>query len=150
MSRIDIIVLGSDHAGYTLKQDIKKIVDSLGYCYEDIGDYKPASDDDYPDFVRKVCEHVLSRKNAVGILICGSGTGVCIAANRYRGIRAGVGYDRYSAKMMRHDENANVLCLRSRRFSREDTIKILHTWLREPFTGEARHKRRIRTLDTLG
>ena len=110
--------------------------------YEDVGTFSKKSVD-YPDFAKKAADKVTASSNNKGILICGSGTGMEIAANKIKGIRAVAAYDVYSARMSRHDNDTNVLCLRGRQFPFEKTKRIIDVWLKSPFSRLARHKRRI-------
>lgn len=139
------IILGSDHAGYAVKEKLKKFLDRKKKKYLDLGTHSTESVD-YPDYAKKVARKVVREKNSRGILICGSGTGMVIAANKVKGARAVVAYDNYSAKMSRKDNDTNVLCLRGRLFSYDKTKQIVNTWLKTKFSGKARHKRRISKL----
>lgn len=141
----DFIVIGSDHAGFKLKEIIKGFLIRKRSNIIDVGVYctKPV---DYPDIARKVANIVKMKEGSRGILICGSGTGMCIAANRFKGIRASVGYDTYSAKMSRKDNDANVLCLSGRKINTKKQLKIVDVWLKSGFSGSKRHKRRIKKL----
>lgn len=142
------IYLASDHAGFEAKKKIKNIVKKLGYEFEDLGPFDDKSVD-YPEFAKKVSEKVVVDKNSFGILICGSGIGMQIAANKFKGIRAAFCYDLYSAKMARYDNNANVLTLRARKFPSFKYKKIIETFLKTEFSGEERHKRRIEQISNL-
>jgi len=140
------IAIGSDHAGFRLKQ---KIIDHLmkkRVNVVDVGTYGTASVD-YPDYAKKVANIVKRKKKALGILVCGTGTGMCIAANRIKGVRAVAAYDAYSARMSRHDNDANVLCLRGRNISFKKELNIVDVWRKSGFSGIKRHKRRINKLD---
>ncbi len=137
------IIIGADHGGYKLKEYLKKEISWL----EDIGAYSEQKHDDYPDIARKAARIIQKNKNKRAILICGTGTGMCIAANRFRGVRAVLVYDEYSAVMSRKDNDANVICLRGRQFSRIKAKKLVKLWIKQEFSGKARHKRRIRKLD---
>ncbi|MFQ5572751.1 MAG: ribose 5-phosphate isomerase B [Nitrosopumilaceae archaeon] len=136
------IILGADHAGYEVKEKIKNFLEKEGYNYEDMGvnSEKPS---DYPDYAFKVAEKVAKNKNSVGILICGTGIGMSIAANKVKGIRAAVCYDNYSAKMAKKDDNINILCLRARKMPYKKNQEIIKIWLNTSFSKEKRHKRRI-------
>lgn len=139
------IYIGSDHAGYKAKEKLKKFLEKKKIWYKDIGTHSSESTD-YPDYAFKVAEKVSENKDARGILICGTGTGMVMAANKVKGIRAAVAYDNYSAKMSRNDNDSNVLCLRGRKFPYEDLEKIVNIWLKTPFSGAKRHKRRINKI----
>ena len=140
-----MLYLGADHAGYRLKEFLKKHFDNKGIKYRDLGTHSEESVD-YPSYAFKVGKAVASEKNAKGILICGTGTGMVMAANRIKGIRAAVAYDAYSAKMARHDNDANVLCLRGRKINMKEQARIADIWLKSKFSGIARHTRRIAKL----
>jgi ribose 5-phosphate isomerase B len=137
------IFIGSDHAGFGLKEEVKKHLSREGYTIGDIGPSAYDKDDDYPDYAVKVCRKVLSKKGE-GILICGSGLGMDRAANKVRGIRASVCWDIRSARNSREHGDANVLCLGSKFVSRDKALRIVDAWLDTPFSGEERHLRRIR------
>ena len=139
------VYLGADHAGFELKEKIKEFLKNKKINYEDLGTGSEESVD-YPDFAIKVGERVAKEKGAKGILVCGSGVGMTIAANKVKGIRAAVVYDENTAKMSRQHNNANVICLRGRDFSAAKALKLLWIWLNEEFSGEERHLRRIRKI----
>ena len=140
-----MLYLGSDHAGYKLKEFLKKHLDKNKVKYSDLGTYSEESVD-YPDYAYKVAGKVAKEKNAKGILVCGTGTGMVMAANKVKGIRAAVAYDRYSAEMSRAHNDANVLCLRGREVDFKTQIKLTDIWLKTKFSNEPRHKRRIKKL----
>ena len=116
MKKVMIVCLASDHAGFKMKENLKKYLHNNRIYYNDLGAYKYKENDDYPDYAFKLAERVAKNGNTRGILICGSGAGMIIAANKVKGIRAVEGYDNYSAKMSRLDNNANILGLRARSF----------------------------------
>jgi len=140
------IYIGADHAAVALKEQIKKFLDKKELKYEDVGSFDSNSKDDYPDYAFKMAEKVAKDKDSKGVLLCGTGTGMVIAANKVKGIRAAVIYDNYSAKMARNDNDTNVACLRARQFSSAAAIKAIQTWLRTTFSEHSRHKRRIRKI----
>lgn len=142
------IYLGSDHAGFRLKERIKKYLDAKKMYYEDLGTYSPESVD-YPDYALAVAKKVSREKSSRGILICGTGTGMVIAANKIKGIRAAAAYDKYSAEMSRFHNDANILALRGRFFPFEKIKDIVSVWLKTPFSGQSRHKRRISKINKL-
>jgi len=141
------VYLGSDHAGFEVKKKIKKIVLDFGYECVDLGPFDETSVD-YPVFAKKVCDGVVE-DSCFGILICGSGSGMQIAANKIKKIRAAFCYDKYSAKMARFDNDANVLTLRARAFSSFRYKSIVKGFLKTEFSGLERHQRRIEMLDKL-
>lgn len=140
------VYLGADHAGYKLKEEIKGWLEKKNIPYEDMGTYSKAPVD-YPDYAKIVSEEVVKDKGSRGILICGTGTGMTIAANRIKGVRAVAAYDSYSAKMSRFDNNSNILALRGRKFVFKEIEKIMKVWFGAKFSENLRHKRRIRKLD---
>ena len=140
--------LGSDHAGYKLKEKIKDFLDELGYKYVHLGNLKLEPDDDYTDFAYKVAKNV-AKTNGRGILICDSGVGVCIVANKIKGIRAVVGYNPRIAKMSRVHNNTNVLCLGQDYISLAKTKKIVQTWIETDFSAEKRHQRRLEKISKI-
>ena len=142
------VILGADHAGVEMKAWVIKVLDDLHIEYEDMGSYDENSTDDYPTFASKI-SHAVVDTGVKGILICGSGTGMAIAANKINGVRASFAFDTYSAKMARHDNDANVLTLRAREFPRDEIKIIVETWLSTPFSGLERHKQRIEEVRQL-
>ena len=136
-----MIAIGADHGGFELKEHIKKHLDELGLEYKDYGTYSEESVD-YPDCAKPVCEAVMDRTADKGILICGTGIGISIAANKHKGIRAALCGDVYSAKMTKVHNNANVLCLGGRVTGRELAFMIVDAWLNAEYDG-GRHQARI-------
>ncbi|HBW73851.1 MAG: Sugar-phosphate isomerase, RpiB/LacA/LacB family [Candidatus Magasanikbacteria bacterium GW2011_GWC2_45_8] len=149
MQKPSSLYIGSDHAGFKLKEEVKKYLEFLGYKFEDIGAKTFNEKDDYPEFARVVAEKVVVDVHAKGILICGNGVGVCMAANKIKGIRAGIGYNIGSAKTMRADDDTNILCLAGRVLSTEFARAIVRLWLETPFSGEERHLRRLKQVAKL-
>ena len=145
------IFIASDHAGYKVKEMIRQFIIQLGY---DVKDFGPSNEDfvDYPDFAFKVAEAVSSSKSQMGILICGTGLGMCIAANKVKGIRAVSVHDKFTAEMSRCHNDANILCLGARalagqNFKESDIKEVVKIWLATPFDiGNARHQRRIQKI----
>lgn len=135
------IVLGADHGGYELKEILRTSAILEDHMVEDVGCYSSDSVD-YPDIADKVTAGLISEKFDLGILICGTGIGMSIAANRDRRIRAANCYDEFTAQMSREHNNANVLCLGARVLHTDQALKILKVWLASHFTG-GRHQRRI-------
>ncbi len=139
------VIIASDHAGFRLKEKIKNYLRRRKIEFEDFGtDSLQAVD--YPDYAIKVAKAVAKNKDHRGILICGTGTGMTIAANKVNGIRAVAAYDTYSAKMSRIDNDTNILGLRGRYFPYERIRKIISVWLDTPFSGEKRHKKRLKKI----
>jgi len=135
------IAIGCDHGGYGLKEDIRALVLELGHEIEDCGCYGPASVD-YPDFAEAVCQAVRSGNCKRGILICGSGIGMSMAANRYREIRAALCHELFTARLSREHNDANVLCLGARIVGPGLALEMVRVWLTTEFAG-GRHQGRI-------
>jgi ribose 5-phosphate isomerase B len=150
-NRKPTVIIGADHAGFKAKDAIIGSLAKKGYVIVDVGGFSPNTPDDYPDYAVQVAKAVASDKtgNTRGVLICGSGTGMAIAANKTKGVRAAVIYDAYSAKMARHDNDANIAALRGRNFSVQKDVKLVHLFLETAFSGLQRHKRRIRKVGAL-
>lgn len=143
-----IVCLGADHAGFELKEKLKSFLQENDYRVKDFSPGPADPSDDYPDAARKVAAEILAEK-AQGILICGSGNGVCLAANKIKGIRAAVGYNTQSAKWAKEHLNANILCLAGRILQPEYARAIASHFLETPFSEEERHKRRIAKIKKL-
>ena len=145
------IYLGADHNGFELKRHLLAYLQRAGYDVHDEGDLTPDPDNDYPLFAAKVVMAMRGSDDtdARGILICGSGQGICIAANRFKGIRAAVCDNQAEARSGRNDDDTNVLCLPARVVNRQEAEAVVRTWLETAFAGAARFKRRIRQLDEL-
>lgn len=141
-----VIAIGSDHRGYRLKEPLKKYLDSAGIKYIDYGTNSEESVD-YPDYAKKVGESILSGESQFGILICGSGIGVSIAANKIKGIRAVNVNTKDLAVMSRMHNNANVICFGSDFIGLGQAIEFLHFFLETSFEGGERHERRIKKLE---
>jgi ribose 5-phosphate isomerase B len=140
------IFIGADHRGFAAKEKIKDYILSKGYNVEDCGAFTPDVTDDYPDYAFRVAEKVAKNQGSFGILICGSGIGVCIAANKVKGIRAANVNDSFSAKISKEHNDANVLCLGSWKTSVEKLKALVGLWLKTEFGGAARHIRRIEKI----
>ncbi len=146
------IYLGADHHGYDLKAKLKTFLERSGYEVIDEGDLRLQPDDDFPQFAGRVCSKLLDADDheAKGILICGSGQGMCMAANRFKGIRASLCWNTREARSSRNDDDSNVLCLSATSTDDEKAQSIVSTWLSTPFAGAPRYKRRLQELDNLG
>ena len=138
------ICISSDHAGYETKEFIKDLLIKSKISTVDLGPFLNKSVD-YPDYAKKVSNRVSKRKSEIGILVCGSGTGMAISANKTKGIRAAVGYNIKSTQLSRQHNNANVLCLGSRLTKKKEIKKIIKIFLNTKFEG-GRHKRRVRKI----
>lgn len=141
-----MIGIGSDHGGFRLKEEIKKHLEDRGIPYRDYGCDSEASCD-YPDYARKVAQAVLGGECEKGILICGTGIGMSIAANKVRGIRAALCGDEYSARLTREHNDANILCMGERVTGPGKAAMIADVFLDTPFSGEERHMRRVRKIE---
>lgn len=135
------IGIGSDHGGFALKAQIIAHLNREGFEVVDIGNHGESSVD-YPDYAAKLCEAIEAGDFERGILICGTGIGMSMAANRYRHIRAALCHESFSARMSREHNNSNVLCLGGRVLGAELAKDIVHTWLHAEFVG-GRHQNRI-------
>lgn len=142
-----MLAIGSDHGGYELKEHIKKYLDEKGVEYKDFGCYDENSVD-YPDIAQKVCDAINNKECENGILVCGTGIGISIAANKIDGIRAAHCHDVYSAEMTKRHNNANVICMGGRVIGRELAFKIVDAWLGAEFEG-GRHQTRIDKIHNL-
>ena len=146
------IIIGADHGGYKLKEELKPFLKQLGYRVEDAGTGSEESVD-YPDYAIKVAEAVGKAEKEIsefppvmGILLCRSAAGMIIAANKVKGVRAVAAFDETSAKHSREHNAANVLGLSGDWMSAEQAKKVVSAWLETPFSGEERHARRIRKI----
>ncbi|MEW5896854.1 MAG: ribose 5-phosphate isomerase B [Nanoarchaeota archaeon] len=142
------IYIGADHAGYILKEKIKKWLVKKKISVVDVGAHKLIPTDDYPDYAAKVAANV-ARDNSVGILICGSAQGMCIAANKVHGVRAVVPFSPKEAQLSREHNDANVICLSGWYFNLQKAAKIVEKFLSTPFSQEKRHLRRINKIKKL-
>jgi ribose 5-phosphate isomerase B len=138
------IALGCDHGGYALKQDICRLLEQSGHTFTDLGCFS-AESVDYPTYADKVCEAVAGGICERGILICGTGIGMSIAANRHRAIRAALCHEALTARMSREHNDANVLCLGARVLGDAIALDIVRVWLETGFSG-GRHLRRIQMM----
>lgn len=142
------VFLGSDHAGFGLKEEIKKHLHKKGFEVQDLGTDSEESTD-YPDYAAKVAKNVASGKGALGIVVCGTGTGTAIAANKVYGIRAAQATSVYLAQMAREHNDANVLSLGSRVTKTKEALKMVDAFLSTPFSNEERHRRRIQKISRI-
>ncbi len=145
MAMPEVIAIASDHAGVALKEALKDQLLALGLLPEDLGALSRDSVD-YPDYAEKLCKFILGKKAARGVLICGSGIGMSIAANRHKGIRAALCRSVEDAELSRQHNNANVLCLGERSTSADEAKEILKRFLATSFEG-GRHEARVNKMD---
>jgi ribose 5-phosphate isomerase B len=141
------IALGADHAGYQEKEKLKKTLDELGVEYEDFGT-NSCDSVDYPDYAQKVGEAVASGEVEQGILVCGSGIGIAIAANKIHGVRAAQAWNEQTARLAREHNDANVLSIGARVTPEEEIPKIVRAWFDAKFEG-GRHTRRVEKIEKL-
>ena len=139
------IPIGSDHAGFEMKEHLSKVLKTLGYEVEDLGTHS-AESTDYADFAHPVAREVSSGEAKRGILLCGTGLGMSYAANRWPHVRAAVAWTPEVAKLSREHNDANILVLPARCLSDEEGVRIMETWLNTPFDG-GRHERRIAKIE---
>jgi ribose 5-phosphate isomerase B len=139
-----MIYIGSDHAGFKLKEEIKKYLSLKKINFEDLGTY---SEDrvDYPDIAEKVSKKVIVSKDNLGILICGTGIGICISANKIRGIRGALLYSVESARLAKEHNDANIICFGGRTMNKDLVFEMLDTFLSSKFEG-GRHLERIHKI----
>lgn len=140
------LFIASDHGGYQLKKRlIRYLQNELAREVTDIGPHEYFEDDDYPDYALPLATEV-AKTNARGILICKNGIGICIAANKVHGIRAGLAYNLAAAESMMTDDNTNIMCLAAQLSSEEHAMAILKRWLNTDFSNEKRHVRRLQKI----
>ena len=138
------ICISSDHAGYKIKEYIKTLLYKNKISLIDLGPHTDKSVD-YPDYAKKVAKRIKGKKSDFGILVCGSGTGMAISANKIRGVRAAVCYNKTSTYLCRSHNNANILCIGARLTKKNSIGKIVSVFLKTEFAG-GRHQRRIRKI----
>jgi ribose 5-phosphate isomerase B len=141
----EVIPIGSDHAGYHLKERLVEELRALGYEPQDLGTHSLESAD-YPDYAHKVALEVERHQAQRGVLLCGSGLGMSYAANRHPGVRAAVAWSPEVAKLAREHNDANILILPARFVSDDEGVEILRAWLETQFAG-GRHSRRVEKID---
>src|SRR6476646_1401496 len=143
------IAIAADHAGYPLNEQVIAELRNAGHELIDFGTHDGSVPDDYPDYARKIGEAVQNGETEIGILICGSGVGASVAANKLRGIRAALCGDTYSGHQSREHDDCNVLCLGARVVGEELALDIVRAFIAAKFTAEERHKRRLEKIDLI-
>ena len=143
------IAVGADHAGYPLNERVIEELRGAGHEIIDFGTHDGSVPDDYPDYAKQVGEAVQSGAAEIGILVCGSGVGAAVAANKIRGVRAALCGDTYSAHQSREHDDCNVLCLGARVTGPELALEILRSFVSANFSGEERHRRRLAKVAAL-
>ncbi len=144
-----IIYVGADHAGYAFKEKTKRLLAKHGLTVVDLGNTKLDEYDDYPRYAEKVADTVVQDKDALGILFCGTGAGMCIAANKSKGARAVSVTSIKEARLSREHNAANILCIGQRLLSWIFAKRIILAWINTPASYEQRHVRRVRQLNKL-
>lgn len=143
------IAIGADHGGYPLNEVVIQVVEKAGHTVIDFGTHDGTVPDDYPDYARKVGDALQKGEVERGIIVCGSGVGISVAANKIRGVRAGLCHDTYSAHQGVEHDNMNVLCLGARIIGVELAKELVKAFLGAKFTHEERHVRRLAKVDDI-
>lgn len=141
------VYLGSDHAGFALKQALQKHLQAQNYKVVDLGVFAAEPPADYPDIAHEVAEKVRENHGGKGILVCGTGVGMCMAANKIAGVRAAVCESAQTVEMSRRHNDANILCLGGRVLKPETATEFVDIFMKTPFEGEERHVRRVNKID---
>jgi RpiB/LacA/LacB family sugar-phosphate isomerase len=144
-----MLYIGSDHRGFDLKEELKKRLKIEGIEFEDVGNTEYDPHDDYVDFAKLVGEKVSANKDHKGVLICGSGVGVDMVANKIKGVRSSLVYDKKRAAQSREHEDANVVSIPADVLVPEQAMEIITTFINTEFTGEERHLRRLKKMSEL-
>lgn len=143
------IAIGADHGGFPLNERVIEELRAAGHELEDYGTHDGSKPDDYPDYALAVGRAVQNGSSEIGIIICGSGVGACVAANKLRGVRAALCGDTYSAHQSREHDDCNVLCLGARVVGVELALEIVRGFVAARFTGEERHLRRLAKVNEI-
>src|SRR6266566_823790 len=143
------LAVGADHAGFSLKQALVTYLKEVGYEVQDVGALRPDPNDDYPDFAQAVAEAIVNGQTERGVLICGSGVGASVAANKIPGIRAGLCHDTYSAHQGVEHDDMNVLVLGARVIGPELAHELVRAFVNAQFTKEERHLRRLAKVNAI-
>lgn len=145
-----MLYIGADHGGYKLKEHLKKLLAKKDVAFSDVGAKKLTPGDDYPDYAKLVAKKVSTKPDGdLGILICRSGQGVCIVANKFKNVRAALVWSVKEAQISRTDDMTNVLCLPSDYISTSLAEKIVEKWLSTKYSKDKRHVRRVRKISAL-
>jgi len=143
------IYIGADHAGFSVKEEVKQQLSADGYEVEDVGAEAFVETDDYPAYAERVAKAVAKNPTSLGLLACGNAEGVCIAANKVHGVRAAIGYSIEAAQTSKNDDNANILCLPGRIETKDSAIEMVRAFLATPFSGAERHERRLKQVEEI-
>jgi ribose 5-phosphate isomerase B len=141
-----MLFIGADHRGFRLKEKLKLFLEEQGIEFQDLGNHKLEPKDDYPDFAARVAEKVSQNPQDRGVLLCGSGAGAAITADKFPNIRAALGFDPRQVKMARSDDDVNVLALAADFVSGPQAKEILKVFLETPFSYQERHQRRLEKI----
>ena len=144
-----MLFIGTDHKGFALKESLNKYLLTKKIPFTDLGNFKLDTEDDYPVAAALVAEQVKKGKNNLGILLCGSGVGVSIAANKFKGIRAGLVWNPKVAQAAKADDNINIICLPADYISKNEAQKIIDIWLKTSFKKEKKYKRRLSEIEQM-
>ena len=140
------IIISNDHAGVELKNNVKRFLEAKGYTLKDFGNNNGESVD-YPDIIHPLAKEISKNKDTKGIIMCGTGNGVSMVANKYKGVRAGLCWSKDIAELIRKHNNANVLSLPARFISTENALEIVKVFLETHFEEGGRHERRVAKID---
>ena len=140
------ILVSNDHAGVQLKNEVKSFLEDKGYVVENLGDNSGESVD-YPDIIHPLAKEISENKDKKGIIMCGTGNGVSMVANKYEGVRAGLCWSKEIAKLIRKHNDANVLSLPARFISTKEALEIVQVFLETDFEDGGRHERRVEKID---
>jgi ribose 5-phosphate isomerase B len=140
------IIISNDHAGVELKNKVKEYLESKGYKLKDFGNNDGESVD-YPDIIHPLAKEISENNDSKGIIMCGTGNGVSMVANKYEGVRAGLCWSKEIAELIRKHNNANILSLPARFISIKDALEIVKVFLETDFEGGGRHERRVNKID---
>lgn len=143
------VYVGADHAGFAMKESVKEHLALQGYVVEDLGAHALMPSDDYPEYAAKVAKAVKAHKGSFGVLSCGNAEGICLAANTFQGIRAGIGYSMKAAQTLRNDDDANIICVPGRLDIVDDPLEVVDVFLSTNFSNEERHIRRLEKLEAM-
>ncbi len=145
------VYIASDHRGFKLKEALKNFLRENAYTAADLGNERREEGDDYPDFAARVAEKIAAGTSGAdrGIVICGSGVGVDVVANKFKGVRSALVSSPDQAYVSRNDDDANVLALAADFLDEETAKKIAKTWLATPFSGDERHRRRLQKIQEI-
>lgn len=143
------IYIGADHAGWELKEALEEHLKDEKFTVVDMGNENLVNDDDYPDFGYAVAKRVATEEGAHGIVICGNAQGICIVANKVKGVRAATGFNKDVAQSARTEDNSNILCLPGRHLNIKEAKQIVDMWLGTEFSKAARHVRRLKKVEEI-